>query len=435
MKKNWRAEYESKRMTSDEAVKIVRDGDRIYIGTAASVAYELDAALARRANELNDITLMYSHCFKPLATAKVEHFKVITYFLSAAERTLVNTPRFDYTSFHLSQSGLWCKKVGKPTVAFLDVSLPDENGYCSLGAGGVVTSEGILESADRIILQVNKYEPYVTGRSTLIHISQADAIVEFDDPLAQGISREETDPDFLKIAELVADEIPDGACLQFGGGHVIDAIAPKLMEKNDLGIHTELMGIGMMKLIKNGNVNNKYKQIHKGETVVGFIAGNNELYEFADHNDKLYFAPLTYVNDPSVSSQNDNFISINSCLYIDLFGQVGSENINGVQYSGIGGQVDFVRGAQLSKGGKSILTCGSTFEKRDGSKGSRIVPFIPGGTPVTTSRADVHYVATEYGCVNLKELTMRERCRAIIDLAEPQFREELTAFAIKHNML
>lgn len=435
MNQSWREEYKSKLMSLQEAVKLVKDGDKIYFGTAGSVPYALADALYDRKDELNDITLFYSHCLRPFKVGKVPHFKVFTYFLSAAERDVLGTPKFDYTSFHLSQVDLWVREIAKPNVVFLDVSLPDENGYCSLGISGVTQGRTAIDCAERVIVQVNKHEPYVLGEGNLVHISEIDAIVEYDDPLVEYHAQEVTDPRFVKIANTIAEQIPDGACIQFGGGKVIDAMGDSLFHKNDLGIHTEVMNEGMMRLMKAGNVTNARKGFMPGKTVTSFMVGGREFYDFVDKNEQMYFAPLNVTNNPHNIAANDNFISVNSCLYIDLLGQVVSESINGVQYTGIGGQVDFVRGAQNSKGGKSFLTCSSTYENRQGVKGSHIVPFIPPRTPVTTSRADVHYICTEYGCVNLKLLGMRDRTRAIISLAHPDFRDELTDYAKQYGLL
>lgn len=279
-----------------------------------------------------------------------------------------------------------------------------------------------------------KTVPYVYGEENLIHVSEADAIVEADQELVENPELP-VDETIQTISGFIVDQIPDGACIQLGLGGVANAVGYGLRTKNDLGSHTELMSDSIMELMKLGVVNNSRKQFMPGKTVASFTFGSRELYRFVDRNPDMYYMPFPIVNDPVNIAKNDNMISINTALSIDLFGQVDADNLAGKQYSATGGQLDFVRGAQMSRGGKSFIAVTSSFTDRSGQRRSRIVLQFPAGTAVTTPRSDVQYIVTEYGCVNLKPLTMRERVRAMISLAHPQFRAELTEQARAHKML
>lgn len=431
-------EYQQKIRTAEEAVKVVNSGDRVYVGTCTSVAYILGNALADRSAELEDVVIGCANIGRELRLIGNPKFKEITYFMGVKDRAAVHDGFLDYTSFHLSQLDVWCTKILRPNVLFLEVAPMDEEGNFNFGANGVVLNKYLLETAETVVVQVNENVPYVLGEYNKIHISKVDLIVEANDeveinPGAAGIP--DPGPAVSKIRDFIVDQIPDGATFQLGAGHIPACMGYALGKKNDLGVHTETIGDSIMAMMKAGVVTNRYKQLYPDKTVAGFALGSRELYDYIDRNEDFHFLPLPILNNPYVMAQNDNFISVNSCLYIDLTGQVASENINGSQYTGIGGQVDFVRGAQMSRGGKSFIACDSTFTNRGGETGSRIVFGIPEGTPVTTSRADVQYVVTEYGCVNLKELTMKERVRAMISLAHPDFRDQLRDQARERGLL
>jgi len=406
-------------MTAEEAVKLVKSGDRIYIGTASSVAYGLLDALWARREELDDVTLMGGLLVDPCDAICEKDFKLSTYFMGPIERKRLSDDRFDYTSFHLSQTDIWVKETARPDVAFFDVSLPDENGYMSYGAGGVALGSFVREAAATIILEINKNEPYVYGEKTMIHESEADAIISHDSRLPEAPEAPHDDT-IESIAGYIHDQIPDGACVQFGIGSIANAVGYKLKDKNDLGAHTEIFTDSMMDLMKNGNLNNKHKNYLIGKAATGVAFGSKELYDFLDHNEDVYFLHFKSLNNPVHISMNANMISINSAVSIDLTGQVSSETVAGRQYSGTGGQLDYVKGAQMSKGGKSFIAVQSKA-----GENSRIVSAFPPGTVVTTTRSEVQYVVTEYGCVNLKPLTIRDRVRAMISLAHPDFRAQL----------
>ena len=432
----WKKEYQEKLCSPEDAVRKVKDGDRIYIGTAASVAYTLAEALYQRRDDFENVTICsgFSSRILPFYLPEAKgHFTSNTYFAGNAERTGIKNGLTVFTSFHLSQIRLWCRDIARINVAFLEVSSPDEEGYMSYGAYGVTFHNYVKEIADLVVLQVNPYAPYVCGTDHLIHVSEADCITvgEYQPTIVPNLPFDET---IGKLSKYIVEEIPDGATIQLGIGGVSNAVGFYLREHNDLGIHTEMLTDSMMDLIKRGVVTNRVKSFMPGKSVVSFAFGTRELYDFVDHNEEIYFAPVSYVNDPYVIAKNDNMISINAAMAIDLYGQVAADCLDGKQQSAVGGQVDFVRGTQMARGGKSFIALPSSLERGDQTY-SRIVVSLPPGSAVTTSRADVQYVATEYGCVNLKTLTMRDRARALISLAHPMFREGLTVQAKKMKLI
>ena len=284
-----------------------------------------------------------------------------------------------------------------------------------------------------MILQVNRNTPYILGEKNLVHVSEADAICEIDTEYDRFDVME---PDDLskQIAAHILKEIPDGATFQLGLGNISTAIGYGLHAKNELGIHTELLNQPMIELMRSGNVTNTRKGYMDGKTVFSFSLGNPDLYQEIDHNERFYVVPFCLSNDPRIIAQNKNMISINATMSLDLWGEAASECVGWKQYSGVGGQLDFVRGAQWSDGGKSFIATTSSFVK-NGKRVSKIVPYFAPGTPVTTPRSDIQYVATEFGCVNLKPLNMADRARAMISIAHPDFREELTEQAKKVGLI
>lgn len=296
----------------------------------------------------------------------------------------------------------------------------------SYGASGIALHKYIKESADVILLQVNRNAPYIYGEDNTIHVSEATYIVEYDDKIETVKELPPDDPDILKMSEYLLDQIPDGACIQLGIGGVASAVGYGLTSKNDLGLHTELISDSLMKLMKNGNITNTKKGFMPGKSVVGFSFGSQELYDYLDHNPDFHFARFPVVNNINNIAANDNFISINTAMSVDIFGQVAADNLGFRQQSGTGGQLDFVKGAQMSKGGKSFIAMSSSYLDKNGVRRSKICTTFPAGTAITTPRSMTQYFMTEYGCVNLKCLTMKERIKAIISLAHPDFREQLT---------
>ncbi|MEA4814060.1 MAG: acetyl-CoA hydrolase/transferase C-terminal domain-containing protein [Oscillospiraceae bacterium] len=433
---NWMKEYREKLLPIDEAVKVVKSGDRVYIGTSSSTAYALTDALYQRRDELENVTICSGLILRQLDVFKPEakgHFRNSTYFAGPGERTGMKNGLTSYTSFHLSQVNLWCRETARANIAFLEVSPPDDDGYMSYGAYGVAFHDCVRETADKVVLQVNRSVPYVYGEKNLIHISQADIVTECDDELAE-VPNLPFDDTVRTMSGLIVERIPDGATLQLGLGGISNAVGFGLENKNDLGIHTEMFTCSMMALTKKGVITNKYKNFMPGKSVTAFALGTRELYDFVDHNEGIHFTPYSIVNDPVVIARNDNMISVNTAMSVDLYGQVAADSLGGKQQSAVGGQVDYVRGSQMSKGGKSFIALPSTISGKSGTS-SRIVAAFPSGTAVTTARSDVQYVVTEYGCVNLKPLTMDDRARALISLAHPDFRDELAEGAKKLGIL
>ncbi len=427
--------------TAAEAVKCVQSGDRVYVGTASSFAYELMDALWERRDELEDVTILCSMSLKPSKMFSTDHdehnpFTIETFFLGARERVAhrKHGMPMNFTSFHLSQVDIWCREVGRPDVCFLEVTRPDEDGYVSFGPSGGCMYVYLMEKARTVVLECNAQTPYILGDPTSrMHISRADALI-LTDSAVSPLPNEEVDEVSQKISDLVLAEVPDGATIQLGLGKVSTAIGYGLMQKNDLGIFSELFSEPMMHLMQNGNVTNTEKGFMDGKSVFAFSLGTAEMYRFMDRNPLIYNCTFPFVNDPVNIAKNKRMISINTAMSVDLFGQVAADSMGWTQQSAVGGQLDFVKGAQMSEGGKSIIALASAFEK-NGKLESKITLRFPVGTAVTTPRSEVQYVATEYGCINLKHLNMADRVRAMISLAHPAFRDQLTEEAKAHHLI
>lgn len=432
---------EDKITTAAEAVKCVQSGDRVYVGTASSFAYELMDALWERRDELEDVTILCSMSLKPSKMFGTDHdernpFTIETFFLGARERVAhrKHGMPMNFTSFHLSQVDIWCREVGRPDVCFLEVTRPDEDGYVSFGPSGGCMYVYLMEKARTVVLECNAQTPYILGDPTSrMHISRADALI-LTDSAVSPLPNEEVDEVSQKISDLVLAEVPDGATIQLGLGKVSTAIGYGLMQKNDLGIFSELFSEPMMHLMQNGNVTNTEKGFMDGKSVFAFSLGTAEMYRFMDRNPLIYNCTFPFVNDPVNIAKNKRMISINTAMSVDLFGQVAADSMGWTQQSAVGGQLDFVKGAQMSEGGKSIIALASAFEK-NGKLESKITLRFPVGTAVTTPRSEVQYVATEYGCINLKHLNMADRVRAMISLAHPAFRDQLTEEAKAHHLI
>ena len=436
MKEEAMREYQARLTTAAEAVKCVKSGDNVFIGTCSSAAGDLCDALADRKDEIRDLTVSCSLVLKPLRLLRgeIEGFRLNTFFVGPQERSAIDRGQGDFTSVHLREIPIWCHETSVPDVAFLEVSPPDENGYMSFSSSGVILHRFMADEAKTVILEVNRRAPYVYGEQNLIHVTEADTIVESDRPLGESGLRP-ADETVKQISRIILEQIPDGACIQLGIGNVATAVGYGLVDRNDLGIHSELMSDPLMDLMKMGVVTNRRKTLLPGKTVVGFTSGSEKLYRFLDHNEDMYYLPFPMINDMNLIGQNDNMISINTGMSADLYGAISADNITGRQFSGVGGQLDYVRGAQMSRGGKSIIAMTSTFVDKRGERHSRIVPYFPPYTAVTTPRADTQYLITEYGCINLKPLLMKDRIRAVISLAHPDFRDQLTACAREAKLL
>ena len=430
---SWEDEYKKKIQSADEALGCVRSGTRVYIQPGCAEPEALVEALMRRAPELYDVEIVHMMtmgCAPYVAPEMAGHFRHNAMFIGGNVRTAINEGRADYTPIYLSEIEALFESGAMPIdVALIEVSPPDSHGFCSFGVG-VDTTLTAARCARYVVAQVNDYMPRTYGDS-FIHVSDIDAVVESSRPLCELKKPEVTDM-HVAIARNVAGLIEDGAVLQTGVGGIPDAVLPFLSDRKDLGIHSELVSEGVIPLIENGVITGARKNFKPRKIIVGFALGTRRFFEFVDNNPIFEFHPTAYTNDPALIARNDNMVAINSALQVDLTGQVCSDSIGNQFYSGIGGQVDFLRGASRSKGGKPIIAISSTA--KNGTI-SRIVPMLSPGAGVVTSRGLVRYVVTEHGVAYLHGKSIRERARALIEIAEPKFRPELYEYCEKTRWL
>jgi acyl-CoA hydrolase/GNAT superfamily N-acetyltransferase len=414
----------SRLVTAEEAVAGVRSGDRVLVGSGCAEPPLLVEALKRAAPRLNDVEIVHLLTLGGAPYVEPEfagHFRHNAFFIGANVRKAVSDGRADYTPVFLSEiPALIRSGQRRVDVALLTLSAPDRHGYCSMGIH-VDIQRAALETARVRIAEINPRMPRTFGDTT-VHLSELDHVVQVDRPLFYLEGHGEPDDVSIQIGGQVARLIGHGACLQMGIGAIPDAVLRFLRDKHDLGVHTEMFSDGLLHLLENGNVTNRKKAVHRGKTITSFAMGSEALYRYVDDNPSVAFYASDYVNDPRVICRNDNVVAVNSALQVDLSGQICADSLGYRFYSGIGGQVDFIRGAAMSKGGKPIIALPSTA--KDGTV-SRIVPHLDEGAGVVTSRGDVHYVATEYGVAYLHGKTIRERALALIGIAHPDFRQGL----------
>ncbi|WP_266206110.1 acetyl-CoA hydrolase/transferase family protein [Pontibacter kalidii] len=415
--------------SAEEALSVIRSGDRVFIQGSAATPQYLVRKLAERADELRDVELVSITTYGEFPLSEEQYkdsFFINSLFVSANVRDAVNSGRGDYVPIFLSEiPGLF--RTGKMPldVAIVHVSPPDRHGYCSLGVSVDITREAVL-SAKHVIAQVNPQMPRTHGDG-LIHVSRFDVLVEIDEALPEvDYSLRITDRE-RAIARYVAEMVEDGATLQMGIGAIPDAVLNSLTNHKELGIHTEMMSNGVMDLVEKGVITNEHKYRHPGRIATGFIVGNRKFYDFVDDNPLILMQRTDYVNDVTIIRSNPKVTAINSAIEIDLTGQVVADTIGKYQFSGIGGQMDFIRGAALSEGGKPIIALPSVTNKGI----SRITPLINEGAAVTTTRAHVHYVVTEYGVAYLYGKNLRQRAKALINIAHPDHRERLEKEAVE----
>ncbi len=417
-----------KYISSDKALQLVQKGDNIFIHTAAAAPQQLVKSLTNRHKELSDITIYHLHTEGAAPYVSSEYkdvFKTKAFFVGSNVRKALETGEADYIPVFLSEiPHLFNKGIIDLDVALINVSPPDKHGYCSLGVSVDATRAAVL-NANLVIAQINPNMPRTHGDG-IIHSSTIDIAVETDDPLPEAASSELTETE-LSIGQNCANLIHDGATLQMGIGSIPDAVLASLQNHKNLGVHTEMFSDGLIDLLEKEIVNNSRKRIHPNRTVASFLFGSRKLYDFVDDNPNIAMLDCAYVNDTAVIRRNPNVVAINSAIEVDLTGQVCADSIGTRQYSGVGGQMDFIRGASLSQGGKPIIALPSSTRRGD----SRIVPFLKQGAGVVTTRAHVHYVVTEYGVADLYGKALRERAKALIEISHPDAREELEKAAFE----
>ena len=426
-------QYRQKLSSAERALEVVRPGDRVYVHPGCATPEPLVESLVNRAPSLRNVEIIHLLTFGKAEYIEPRYEGIFRHnglFLGSNVRAAVGAGRADYTPVFLGEiEELFTSGALPLDVALMQVSPPDEHGYMSFGVGVDCTLTA-ARTARYVIAEVNRRMPRTLG-DAFIHVSKVNAIVETDRPLLE-LEAEPASEVQRRIGEHVASLIPDGATLQMGIGGIPNAVLHCLRDRRDLGVHSEMCSDGVVDLIESGVINGERKSLHRGKVVVGFTLGTRRLFEFLEENPIFEFHPTAYTNDPFVIAQNDRMIAINSALQVDLTGQVCADSLGTRPYSGFGGQLDFIRGAARSKGGKPIIAMPATA--RNGTV-SRIAPMLDPGAGVVTTRADVHYVVTEHGIAYLHGKTLRQRAEALIAIADPKFRDELCEFAVHAHYL
>ena len=411
-----------RRVTADEAVSIVRSGDRVFIQSVAAAPQQLVQALVRRAPELRDVEIVHLITSGEAPYTRPEYresFRTNSVFIGPNIREAVASGQADYIPVFLREvPGLFRQRILPLDVAMIQVSPPDRHGFCSLGVS-VDISRAAVEMATHVIAQVNPHMPRTHGDG-LIHMGQIDYAVEVDDPLPELPKIQLSDVE-LKIGQNCAQLIEDGATIQMGIGAIPDAVLASLTHHRNLGVHTEMFSEGVIDLVERGVITGHNKRTHPGKIVGSFLMGTRRLYDFVDDNPLVVLLDVAYTNDTAVIRRNPKVTAINSAIEIDLTGQVCADSIGARMYSGVGGQMDFMHGAALSEGGKPIIALPSTTGRGE----SRLVNYLKQGAGVVTTRSHIHYVVTEYGCAYLYGKNLRQRARALINIAHPDHRETL----------
>ncbi len=421
---NWKDSYKNALVSAEEAVSKIKSNSRIVVSHAVGEPLDLIDALVKNREQYENLEIVHMVAMgkgEYVKPGMEKYFHHNALFVGASTREAVKSGRADYTPCFFYEVPRLFKKGYLPIdVALIQVSEPDEHGYCSFGVSNDYSKPG-AESAKLVIAEVNKNMPRTLGDS-FIHVSDIDYIVESSHPIIE-LKPAKIGEVEKAIGKYCASLIEDGSTLQLGIGAIPDAVLLFLKDKKDLGIHSEMISDGVVELVEAGVINNKKKTLHPGKIVVTFLMGTKRLYDFIDNNPMIESYPVDYVNDPMVIMKNYKMVSINSCVQVDLMGQVCSESIGLKQISGVGGQVDFIRGTSMAEDGKAIIAISSTAAH---GKVSRIVPFLDKGAAVTTSRNEVDYIITEYGIAQLRGKTLKQRAEALINIAHPDFRDSLT---------
>ncbi|KGN89210.1 4-hydroxybutyrate CoA-transferase [Porphyromonas crevioricanis] len=418
---NWQEKYKDRIVSTDEAVvRSLQPGARVVFGHAAAAPQHFAEAMFRNRESLRDITVFHMLYFGKawhLMPEMEGHVRGFLNFLEGNSRSAYRDRRVDFVPCHFHEvPELFSQGFYPVDVAVVQVSEPDAEGRCSFGVSADYTKPAAM-AAKVVVAEINPQMPYIGG-DNLISLEEIDYMIPIDQPVVEVINPPVGEIE-KQIGKHCAELIQDGATLQLGIGGIPDAVLSSLDGKKDIGIHTEMFTDGVMHAIRSGLINGKAKTLHPGKVVTSIIMGSEELYRFVDHNDMIECYPVNYVNNPYVIAKNDRLVSINSCIEMDLTGQAASESIGYEQFSGTGGQVDFLRGARYSKGGISIMAFPSTAKA---GEQSRIVPILKEGATVTSGRMEIDYVATEYGAVRLRGRSLRERAELLISIAHPKFR-------------
>lgn len=420
---DWRTYYKEHTMKPEDAVSVIKDGDRVVFGHAVGEPIIFQRTMAQMAEQFHNVEvahMVYLGSGEYLQPGMENHFRHNALFVGGPARKAIAENRADYTPAFFSDVPHMFRNGELPVDVFaFTCSPPDERGYVSIGLSCDYGWQA-AKSAKTVIAEVNPNMPRTFGES-FVHVTDIDGFLLSWEPLPEAKPPRITEED-KKIGKYIADLVHDGDCLQLGIGAVPDAVCSFLGDKKNLGLHSEMFSDGVLPLFEKGVINGSCKQRDVGRACVTFLMGSRKLYDFVNNNPMIQMMPVDVCNNPAIISQNDNVVSINSCVQVDLQGQVCAEAIGLKQISGIGGQMDFVRGANLSKGGRSIIALHSTTKDESESK---IVTTITTGGPVTTSRCDVNYIVTEYGVAQLRGQTLRERAKRLIAIAHPKFRAEL----------
>lgn len=437
---DYASQYRAKLRTPDQAARVVKSGDWIDVAMGVGFPVLMDAAIARRKDELRDVKIRGSLIFQPIQMVecdpKREHFIYNSWHMSGYERKLSDRGVCSFSPMVFRNLGYYYQFYLTVNVAMISVPPMNEHGYFNFSAANAY-ARAVLDKADVVILEVNENLPWVYGGlDECIHISEVDMIVEGEHGPLPGISAPAASPAEMKIAEYVVQNMADGSTLQLGIGSLPNAVGQILARSDlrDLGIHTEMLCDSYLELYKAGKVTNRKKNIDRYKSVFGFAVGSPDLYDWIRENPGVVTYPITYCNSPGKIGRLDNFVSINNCISVDLYGQICAETAGMRQISGTGGQLDFLEGAALSRGGKAFICLTSSFTDKEGVMKSRITPTILTGDVVTDPRTLAFYVVTEYGVINLMGSNTWERAEKLISIAHPDFREELIAAAERQGI-
>lgn len=434
---SWKDEYQDKLCSADEAASLIKSNDRIAMSGGTSVPYEFSRALSKRAGQIKNVGISMGYAmalFDYMKPENHESFYLETVFVGPMERICMDWGVCHYVPIHLGNTADYCN-ASNLNIAVARVTPPDENGFmCRSNFASFLDLETI-RNADYVIVEINPHMPRLVAPEFKIHVSEVDKIIEHEEPIFEIPNIPISDAE-QTMADYIAEMIPDGSCVQLGFGGLPNAIGYNLKSKKNLSIYSEVATPAMEELIESGAVNGANRSFMEGRKVVaGFCVGTRSFYDYVTDNKDFEFKLIGFINDPRNIAKNDNLVAINNALMLDLTGQVASESIGIKQYSGTGGQVQFIWGAKFAKNGKNILAINSTYTDKDGNLQTKIMPSFPESTVVTTSRNDVEYIVTEYGVTYLKYKSLKERAKGLISVAHPDFRDKLTFEAKKRNWL